>query len=68
MEFGFEEGSKLLGSEGAGANIARKMQGQADNDGGAAVTADEAGQGTEVIAAVGAIKSEEGLGGEAHLV
>jgi hypothetical protein len=68
MEFRFEVGGKFFCGEGAGANIARKVQGQADNDGGAAMTADEAGEGAEVIAAVGAIEGEQGLGGEAQLV
>ena len=67
-----------LGGEGLDllrprADFAGEMEGQADDDGGDAVAAAEAGDGAEGLAGAGArvaveVEGEDGLGGEAELV
>ncbi len=67
-EFG-ELGGEGAGFGGLGAFVAGKMQGKADDEGGCGEAAGEAGERTEVFAAVAAaLEGEHGLGGKAELV
>lgn len=64
----FDLRGKLFCGKGARADIAGHVQGQANDNGGAAVAPDDAGKRTHVIAAIGAVDSEQRLGGVAKLI
>jgi hypothetical protein len=57
-----------VGSGGLGADVTGHIQGIAEDDGGAAVFAEEAAEGFEVLPLVFADQGENGLGGKAELV
>ena len=66
---GLAEGAgKGAGEGGLGADVAGKMQRIADDDGGAAVFAEETAEGSEVLLRIFADQGEDGLGGEAEFV
>lgn len=67
-QFGLEGGRKILGGKGAWAGCARHVQGESNDDGGAPITADDAGERAQVIAAVGASQGQQRLGGEAQFI
>jgi len=62
---GFGEG---VGSGGLGADVAGHIEGIAEDNGGAAVFAQQAAEGFEVLLRVFADQGKDGLGGEAELV
>lgn len=63
-----ERFGESVGSGGLGADVAGHIEGIAQDDGGAAVFAQEAAEGFKVLLLVFADQGEDGLSGEAELV
>jgi hypothetical protein len=63
-----ERPGKSVRSGGLGANVAGHIEGIAEDDGGAAVFAQQAAKGFKVLLLIFADQGEDGLGGEAEFV
>jgi hypothetical protein len=63
-----EDFGKNLGSGGLGAEVAGKVEGIAQDDGGAVEFPEQSGEGLEILTEVAADEGEHRLGGEAQLV